>query len=120
MMPSPLAYRDPRRFSPARLSSHSRAEMQRLALDLEDIRYTFTWGARLRSAGGGRLFIVLRRKDIPPVDRALERVRRREGVVLHLDRHGWIVHIERDRRAFRRLRSHRGEPIPRPRHTRLG
>lgn len=120
MTPSPLAYRDPRRFSPARLSSHSLAQMQRLALDLEDIRYTFTSGTRVRSAGGKHLFIVLRRKDIPIADRALERVRRRDGIVLHLDRHGWIVEIGRDPRAYRRLRSHHGQPIPRSRHCRLG
>lgn len=115
-----LTHRDPRRFSVNRLSPHSWHRLQHLALSVEDVRYAFTWGTRVRSAQGNRLFVVLRGKDLPVADRALEAVRRREGIVLHLDRRGWIVEIERDRAAFRRLRSHHGEPIGRPRHSRIG
>lgn len=110
-------HRDPRHFSTDRLSTPARRRLRGLSLSVEDIRYVFTFGTRIRLRH--RTAIVLRRRDFPPGALDVETIARREGIVLLLDHHGLIRDLWRDRDACRTFRSRHGELSARPRHRRV-
>lgn len=99
----PLTTPSPHRvFSPQRLTDAARHEMHRRGLTIADVAYCFRHGQRIHS--GCCQFIFLRNKDIPSSDRSLSDARRRNGIVLRLDRRGRITRVLWNRRAGRWFR----------------
>ena len=116
MQTRPLA-RMPRLFSPSRLTAQARRQLRLLGLTESDAAYAFLYGARIRHRG--RLYIALRRCDMPYPDRSLDFVPRRDGIVLELNATGWILTVSRDRLAHRKLRKRGGSIVSRTRAGRV-
>lgn len=114
----PLQRQEPRRFSACRCSQRARRQMHNLCICEADLRYAFTYGMRIRKPG--KVFIVVRLRDMPSPDRKLDRVVQRNGIVLVLNQHGWIVDLSRDLDAGRKLRRTGTHLMARAFRTRLG
>lgn len=116
MQTSTLA-RMPRLFSSSRLTPQARRQLRLLGLTGADAAYAFLYGARIRRRG--RLFIALRRCDMPFPDRSLDFAPKRDGILLELNATGWILSVSRDRLAHRKLRKRGGSAVSRTRPCRV-
>ena len=116
-MQTSMLARMPRLFSPSRLTSQARRQLRLLGLTDADAAYAFLYGARIRRRG--RLYIALRRCDMPWPDRSLDFVPKRDGILLELNATGWILSVTRDRLAHRKLRKRGGAVVSRTRNIRV-